>query len=40
MDRKFKTTGKGEITVPGKDGIYGWQIDVNKTSKGHLLQVY
>ena len=31
MDRKFKTTGKGEITVPGKDGIYGWQIDVNKT---------
>ena len=31
IDRKFTTTGKGVITVPGKDGIYGWQIDVNKT---------
>lgn len=31
IDRKFKTTGKGEIFVPGKDGIYGWQIDVSKT---------
>lgn len=30
-DRKFQTTGKGEIVVPGKDGIYGWQFDVNKT---------
>lgn len=31
MDRKFQTTGKGEIVVSGKEGIYGWQIDVNKT---------
>ena len=31
MDRKFQTTGKGEVVIPGKDGIYGWQIDVNKT---------
>lgn len=31
IDRKFKTTGKGEITIPGKDGIYGWQIDIEKT---------
>lgn len=31
IDRKFQTTGKGEVLVPGKDGIYGWQIDVEKT---------
>lgn len=30
-DRKFSTTGKGEIVIPGKEGIYGWQFDVNKT---------
>lgn len=31
IDRKFETTGKGSVIVPGKDGIYGWQIDVEKT---------
>ncbi|MCI5997913.1 MAG: L,D-transpeptidase family protein [Peptoniphilaceae bacterium] len=32
MDRKFETTGKGKVEVSGKEGIYGWQIDVNKTT--------
>lgn len=30
-DRKFKTTNRGEVTVP--PGIYGWQIDTKKTQE-------
>ncbi|MDO5018650.1 MAG: L,D-transpeptidase family protein [Lagierella massiliensis] len=30
IDRKFNTTGRGEITVGG--GIYGWQMNVDKTT--------
>lgn len=29
IDRQFKTTGRGIVTVKG--GIYGWQMNVNKT---------
>ncbi|WP_300409531.1 L,D-transpeptidase family protein [Lagierella sp.] len=30
IDRKFNTTGRGEVTVGG--GIYGWQMNVDKTT--------
>lgn len=36
-ERKFEATGIGEITVPG--GIYGWQIDLNKTTDALLDQI-
>ncbi|MDO5717499.1 MAG: L,D-transpeptidase family protein [Tissierellia bacterium] len=36
VERKFNTTGKGEITVKG--GIYGWQMDVEE-STAELMKV-
>lgn len=35
--RKFNTTGKGEITVPA--GIYGWQMNVQKTKENVLAMI-
>lgn len=35
--RKFKATGIGEITVP--PGIYGWQMNVQKTKENMLAMV-
>ena len=36
-DRKFQTTGRGEVSVGG--GIYGWQMDVDKTTENTMKAI-
>lgn len=36
-DRKFQTTGRGEVAVGG--GIYGWQMDVDKTTENTMKAI-
>ena len=37
IDRKFQTTGRGEVEVGG--GIYGWQMDVDKTTDNTMRAI-